>query len=323
MVKNLSCCSHVLLVYLLHRCQLFLTKHMIGFHILILLWSTPFPRFTCQTLDRVSTTCQEKSLHRENNGPGSMNMTFFGVSLPADMGCKSSTKFITFQWNKVQGNDPKQQSHVSLHLGLTDYRTFVGTNLSSMWERFLVSSEDDCIQCQHTSSPLGNGAVVETSDRRILVLQRSNKVGEFPGYFVFPGGHPEPQEVGIMSHEGLHELNQCQMINSKVSQEMFDSIVREVVEEVGAPADTLSSPIFIGLSRRVLNVRPTAFFFIKCNLPSDEIQQLYSSAQDGFESTQLYAVSMSDLEDMTSKMPGCHRGGFALYKLMVQHTSDS
>ncbi|XP_059315184.1 nudix hydrolase 9 isoform X1 [Lycium ferocissimum] len=235
----------------------------------------------------------------------------------------NGTKFRYGGYNFDVGNDPKQQSHVSLHLGLTDYRTFVGTNLSSMWKRFLVSSEDDCIQCQHTASPLGNGAVVETSDRRILVLQRSNKVGEFPGYFVFPGGHPEPQEVGIMSREGLHELNQCQMINGKVSQEMFDSIVREVVEEVGAPADTLSSPIFIGLSRRVLNVRPTAFFFIKCNLPSDEIQQLYSSAQDGFESTQLYAVSMSELEDMTSKMPGCHRGGFALYKLMVQHASDS
>lgn len=23
------------------------------------------------------------------------------------------------------------------------------------------------------------------------MLQRSNKVGEFPGHFVFPGGHPE------------------------------------------------------------------------------------------------------------------------------------
>ncbi|XP_010313545.1 nudix hydrolase 9 isoform X2 [Solanum lycopersicum] len=220
-------------------------------------------------------------------------------------------------------NDPKQQPHVSLHLGLTDYRTFVGTNLSPMWERFLVPSEDDCIQCQHTSSPLGNGAVVETSDRRILVLQRSNKVGEFPGYFVFPGGHPEPQEVGIISHEGFQELNQCHMINSKVSQEMFDSIVREVVEEIGTPADSLSSPIFIGISRRLLNVRPTAFFFIKCDLRSDEIQLLYSNAQDGFESTQLYAVSMSDLENMASKMPGCHRGGYALYKLMVQGTSDS
>ncbi|XP_019267326.1 PREDICTED: nudix hydrolase 9-like isoform X3 [Nicotiana attenuata] len=226
------------------------------------------------------------------------------------------------------GNDPKQQPHVSLQLGLTNYRDFVGTNLSPIWERYLVPSEDDCIQCQHTSSPLGNGAVVETSDKKILVLQRSNRVGEFPGYFAFPGGNPEPQDVGIVSHDGFHELNQCR--NSKVSQEMFDSIVCEVVEETGAPANSLvqnkvafSSPIFIGISQRVLNVRPIAFFFIKCNLQSDEIQQLYSSAQNGFESTQLCAVSMSDLENMASKMPGCHRGGFALYNLMLQGANGS
>lgn len=104
---------------------------------------------------------------------------------------------------------------------------------------------------------------------------------------------------------------------------MFDSIVCEVVEETGAPANSLSSPIFIGISQRVLNVRPIAFFFIKCNLQSDEIQQLYSSAQNGFESTQLYAVSMTDLDDMASTMPGCHRGGFALYKLMLQGANGS
>ncbi|KAM3398535.1 nudix hydrolase 9 isoform X1 [Capsicum annuum] len=103
----------------------------------------------------------------------------------------NGTKFRYSGYNFDVGNNSKQQPHVSLHLGLTDYRTFMGTNLSPMWERFLVPSEDDCIQCQNTSSPLGNGAVVETSDKRILVLQRSNKVGEFPGYFVFPGDHPE------------------------------------------------------------------------------------------------------------------------------------
>jgi 8-oxo-dGTP pyrophosphatase MutT (NUDIX family) len=41
------------------------------------------------------------------------------------------------------------------------------------------------------ANPLGNGAVVETSDKKILVLQRSHNVGEFPGYYVFPGGHSE------------------------------------------------------------------------------------------------------------------------------------
>ncbi|KAM0953619.1 putative NUDIX hydrolase domain-containing protein [Dioscorea sansibarensis] len=211
------------------------------------------------------------------------------------------------------GNGVDRESSVCLHLGLTDYRTFVGTNLNPSWEMFLVHSEDDTIRCQHTSSPLGNGAVVETSDKKILVLRRSNNVGEFPGYFVFPGGHSEPLEVGI----SVHQAENSEVINGKVSQEMFDGIIREVVEEIGVPAHSLTEPVFIGISRRDLNFRPTAFFFVNCNLESSEIYQLYSKAQDGYESTQLYAVSKDDLAEMSLKMPGCHRGGHALYELMM------
>ncbi|CAI9105280.1 OLC1v1004172C1 [Oldenlandia corymbosa var. corymbosa] len=221
-------------------------------------------------------------------------------------------------YNGVGSNE---ELHVSLHLGLTDYRTFVGTNLSPLWERFLISSEDDCRRCQHTASPLGNGAVVETSDKKILVLQRSNNVGEFPGHYVFPGGHPEPGELGISSHLTSDHNNQ-EMIKEKLSQEMFSSIIREVVEEIGVPPDALGNPLFIGISRRVLNVRPAAFFFMTCSLESTEIQRLYCSAADAYESTQLYSVSMHDLEKMAMKMPGCHRGGYALFKLMKNAEKD-
>ncbi|KAM1653982.1 hypothetical protein ACFX2K_006431 [Malus domestica] len=229
----------------------------------------------------------------------------------------NGTKFRYGQhvWNGGGGSN--QEPHVCLHLGLTDYRTFVGTNLNPLWERLLVRSEDDAIRCQHTSSPLGNGAIVETSDKKILVLQRSNNVGEFPGHFVFPGGHPEPHEVGIISHHHK-DVTDSKAINNKVSQEMFESIVREVVEEIGVPSASLHEQVFIGLSRRELNVRPTAFFFMKCSLSSKEIPKLYSSAQDSFESTQLFTVPMIELENMASKMPGCHEGGFALYKMMVE-----
>ncbi|KAL0713648.1 hypothetical protein Bca4012_020626 [Brassica carinata] len=205
--------------------------------------------------------------------------------------------------------------HVCLRLGLTDYRTFVGTNLSSQWEKFLVPSQDDSVRCRHTSSPLGNAAVVETSDHKIIVLRRSDNVGEFPGHYVFPGGHPEPMSVGIDSRQLEKD---GEVLNKKVTQEMFDSITREVVEETGIPASSLSPPLFIGISRRELNVRPAMFFFIKCSHHSDDIPRLYSSAEDGFESTQLHTVSLEELKTMASRMPGCHHGGFALYERMLQ-----
>ena len=53
-----------------------------------------------------------------------------------------------------------------------------------------------------------------------------------------------------------------------------------------------TDPVFIGVSRREVNVRSTAFFFTKCNIDSSGVNELYSRAQDGYESTKLYAVSM-------------------------------
>ncbi|AQK79307.1 Nudix hydrolase 9 [Zea mays] len=193
---------------------------------------------------------------------------------------------------------------VSLHLGLTDYRTFVGTNLNPLWEFFLVPSED----------ALGNGAIVETSDKKIIVLQRSYNVADYPGYYVFPGGHSEPQEIGIMGHQTDEE--DFASLTERVSQEMFDGVIREVVEETGVPASSLTDPVFIGVSRREVNVRPTAFFFTKCNIDSSGVSELYSRAQDGYESTKLYTVSVEELQGMRQRMPGCHNGGIALYELM-------
>lgn len=203
---------------------------------------------------------------------------------------------------------------VSLHLGLTDYRTFVGTNLNPLWEFFLVPSEDDSVHCQHLSDALGNGAIVETSDKKIIVLQRSYNVADFPGYYVFPGGHSEPQEIGIMGHQTDEE--DFASLNERVSQEMFEGVIREVVEETGVPASSLTDPVFIGVSRREVNARPTAFFFTKCNIDSSGVSELYSRAQDGYESTKLYTVSVEELQGMRQRMPGCHNGGIALYELM-------
>ncbi|EPS62877.1 hypothetical protein M569_11911, partial [Genlisea aurea] len=217
----------------------------------------------------------------------------------------------------IRGAEFHQKTNVCLHLGLTDYRTFVGTNLNPLWEKFLVPSTDDRRRCQHTSNPLGNGAIVETSDHRIVLLRRSNNVGEFPGHYVFPGGHPEPQEISITGHQTADGDQARQLLNDAVSREMFGSIAREVVEEIGVPPAELSEAVFMGISERALNVRPTAFFFMKCSLESEGIQRVYRTAQDGYESTQLFTMSVGDVEDVVHEMPGCHQGGFALYKLLM------
>ncbi|KAG5535970.1 hypothetical protein RHGRI_023680 [Rhododendron griersonianum] len=97
----------------------------------------------------------------------------------------------TLEWTNIEIWDLRVQQNSSLFngkkfrvdrpysVGLTPIicpAIFVGTNLNPMWEKFLVPSEDDCRKCQHTTSPLGSGAVVETSDKKILVLHRSYNV---------------------------------------------------------------------------------------------------------------------------------------------------
>ncbi|KAH8520439.1 hypothetical protein H0E87_001759 [Populus deltoides] len=112
----------------------------------------------------------------------------------------------------------EQDLHACLHLGLTDYRIFMGTNLNPLWDKFLLPSEDDPKQCQHTSSPLGNSAIVETSDQKIEVLQRSYNVVEFPRHFVFPGGHPELKQRRSSNFESVYVWTNQQL--SKRSTEI-------------------------------------------------------------------------------------------------------
>ncbi|CAI0452091.1 unnamed protein product [Linum tenue] len=42
------------------------------------------------------------------------------------------------------GGEARGVSQACLHLGSTDYRTFVGTNLNPLWENFLAPSEGIC-----------------------------------------------------------------------------------------------------------------------------------------------------------------------------------
>eukprot|EP00898_Chlorokybus_atmophyticus_P001791 jgi/Chlat1/2612/Chrsp178S02456 len=226
-------------------------------------------------------------------------------------------------------------SHVTLRLGLTNYSQFVGTNLNPRWQGFAAAptttsalpanmskapavtvdsampdmaqspSEWDVARWQHTASSLGNGAVVETSDEHVIVLQRSGNVGECPHTLVFPGGHPEPKDAGISCFEDVSP--------GKAEFEMYDSIVREVEEESGVDGKHLSAPLFIGISRRCLHARPTMMFKFKCVLTSEEVIETYHSAVDKFESTSLCAVPKRELWAKAALMPGCHRGGAWLY----------
>lgn len=85
---------------------------------------------------------------------------------------------------------------------------------------------------------------IETASFLALYHESSNLNSEFNILHIKQYKHvysfSQPQEVGITSHHCNFELSH-QMVNDMVSREMFVSIIREVVEEIGVAAATLVS----------------------------------------------------------------------------------
>lgn len=87
-----------------------------------------------------------------------------------------------------------QGPQLLLHLGLTSYRDFLGTNWASSaaWLRQQGAADWGNKQA-YLADPLGVGAALATADDFLVFLRRSQQVAEAPGLVDVPGGHPEPQ----------------------------------------------------------------------------------------------------------------------------------
>ncbi|CBN79318.1 conserved unknown protein [Ectocarpus siliculosus] len=185
-----------------------------------------------------------------------------------------------------------------LRLGLTDYRTFRGTNWSPSAARLAADSARDhpWLEAAYLSQKLGVGAVVETKDGFLLSLCRSNGVAEGQGMMGAPGGHPEPEKLGL-TPEVLRSLStkavsSRRKVGQQAADELFDSAVQEVVDETNVPREALGEPLLSGVVRQGNSFgAPTAAFIIPCSLTRGEAAALYAKgAKEAFESTGLRAV---------------------------------
>lgn len=217
---------------------------------------------------------------------------------------------------------------VRFELGLTDYRSMVGTNSSARWSE--LERRDPSL----LANPVGNGAIVETSDGCVVLLQRSKTLLEAPGMWVFPGGHAEPKSVGIegwgTAELAAHEQRRADAgdavgtdVEQRIGTELFASIRREVVEEIGIAESELCGgklpeQLFLGVVKRTDGVRYNTAFVMRCARSSDEILARYATpgaAVDAYESTRVVAIPIASLDARAAElaMPGCHRGMLELY----------
>lgn len=79
-----------------------------------------------------------------------------------------------------------------MELGLTNYKSYVGSNLGSKWNVFYDEGRKLGDVNAFFANPLGNQCAVVLRDGNHVLLNRSYKVAEGQGLLTCIGGHPEP-----------------------------------------------------------------------------------------------------------------------------------
>ncbi|XP_071962345.1 uridine diphosphate glucose pyrophosphatase NUDT22-like [Antedon mediterranea] len=192
----------------------------------------------------------------------------------------------------------QKNRHVHLQIGLTGYKDFLGTNWSKNAKELLRLGKTDHGDSQgYMSNALGVGAFIHTKDGFVVFIKRSQHVGEAQGLWDVPGGHPEPEElVGTVKDPAdicIDDLDPLSVVN-----EIFDSTLREIRDEVNVPISSLSEPVLMGVSLNHTSAfRPSADFLVRCSLSSQKIKQLYESGGlEADESTSIKFIPVKDVK---------------------------
>lgn len=90
--------------------------------------------------------------------------------------------------------DELSEPLLTLRLGLTCYKDYLGTNWSSRASELCQLGETEFEEpWALLAQPLGVGAILCTCDRQVVLIRRSHRVAEAGGLLDIPGGHPEPK----------------------------------------------------------------------------------------------------------------------------------
>lgn len=83
---------------------------------------------------------------------------------------------------------------LTLRLGLTCYKDYLGTNWSRRAAELRQLGEMEFGDpLALLAQPLGVGAILCTDDDQVVLIRRSQRVAEAGGLLDIPGGHPEPK----------------------------------------------------------------------------------------------------------------------------------
>ncbi|XP_069036701.1 uridine diphosphate glucose pyrophosphatase NUDT22 [Lepisosteus oculatus] len=226
--------------------------------------------------------------------------------------------------------DPGQAAPaLSLLLGLTCYRDFLGTNWSAEAQALRSRGAAELGDpLAFLAQPLGVGGVVVTADGLVVFLRRSLKVGEAPGLIDIPGGHPEPKTVAPEVSEDSITVEQ--LCGRRVVRELFSSVLTEIRDEVNVPLACLSEPVLLGIALNHTSAgRPSAEFYIRCTLTSADVRELYwQGGPEAQESTNIVFIGREEVLRLDTSAPlwselcPSAKGAVLLYQAVLRTGSD-
>ncbi|XP_077466376.1 uridine diphosphate glucose pyrophosphatase NUDT22-like [Stigmatopora argus] len=198
-------------------------------------------------------------------------------------------------------DDKETRPLLTLRVGITSYKDYLGTNWSSRAAELRRRGEAELGNSQALlAQPLGVGAVVCTGDGQVVFIRRSREVAEAGGKLDIPGGHPEPKVVCERLGETKIDLNLLRKTPEAIVAELFSSICAEIRDEVNIPLCSLGEPILMGMALNHTSAgRPSAEFYISCSLSSDQVRELYwKGGAEASESTDIVFLSCAELSHL-------------------------
>lgn len=163
---------------------------------------------------------------------------------------------------------------LKLNIGETCYRDLLFSNrMASQWKHENTA---------YFSRALGISAIVQTSDDKIVLMQRSHIVGEYPNMLDVMGGHIDV-ETGFSSF---------------TPQQVFDAIAREVCDEIGLACNELEISHCLGLLENTAIQKPELVFESRTECNEGDIRNRMKNATENFEySTLIFIDSNGDSLD--------------------------
>lgn len=199
---------------------------------------------------------------------------------------------------------------LTLRLGLTCYKDYLGTNWSNQVTELHQRGQGEFGDpLALLAQPLGVGAVLCTSDGQVVFIRRSQRVAEAGGLLDIPGGHPEPKMVSELLELEVSEdqisVGTMQPRPELVVSELFASVCAEIRDEVNIPISSLRAPILLGIALNHTSAgRPSAEFYVSCSLTSDEVRNLYwKGGAEAHESTDIVFFSKKEVLQLDRSGP--------------------